>query len=814
MYNSNKMKKKSILLYALLLVVIASAVMLKARTIYLPEAITSDWSAQWIWLDEDGPENSWVAFRREVSWWWLPKKATARIAADTKYWLWINGELVVFEGGLVGRPSQNRPWDRQPQIWNLDSEHKPSNTWYQEVDIKPYLKRGKNTIAALVWHWDRETHKGVHIASGKGGFLFQAELGRQQLISDSSWKVKLHPAYSQEHIDIGRNLVAYPVVFDARENMDDWTSRAWQNKGYDDSGWENAVEKGIPPVAPWHELELNRVPLLTNHGLQNYNNYPSSDFPFIADGKEIHTILPFNKQVNPFLEIEAEEGLEILITTDNRHNRITAKYTTRKGRQSFETYSWMNGHKIIYHIPEGVKVHALKYRWMSVGEMAGSFECDDPFLNRLWEMGRNTLFVCARDNFMDCPDRERALWIGDVADQASYLFHTMDHAGRELLRQSIYTTLNFRDGKVFGSLGPLRVRELPSQSLQFISQVIWEYYLNTADIETLRFAYTPAKAYLTLWRINEVGLPVRNSPGDDSWNWFDWGEENTVDKEVILTSLYFMALTSMREMAIELGETDDLPWYETRMHSIRKAFNEYYWQDEFYSSNPKLFEDDRANALAIISGLADKGQYGQIVQRVLIPNHFCSPHFEWMVNEAMFQAGYKREALNRMIKRYTPQVETPWLTTLYERFPTGGTYNHAWNAPNTILSRRIAGINPRMPGWTEYYVMPDPNHLKKIHQVVPTVKGNIDFKLQRNNENSVIELHSPEGTTAILGIPVCLGQIKSVVVNNRMVYENYTHIRDVRGVSFYGRNDTHLQFMVSPGNWKFEAVHHKVLNNN
>lgn len=807
------MKKKYCHIIAYLLVIMTSVVILAACKTVSSEYKTPEWSAQWIWLDDDGPENSWVAFRREVSISRVPKKVTALIASDTKYWLWINGQLVVFEGGLIGRPSQYEPWDRQPDMQNLDPEHKPSNTWYEEVDIKSYLKPGKNTIAVLVWHWARETHKGVHIASGKGGLLFQADIGRQRLISDSLWKVQLHPAYSPDYVDVGRNLVTYPVIYDARLAMDDWTEMAWQTKDFVDSGWKNAVEKGIPPVAPWHKLELNRVPQLTNHELQNYAHYPSSEFPFVSDGNEIQCVLPFNKQVNPYLEVEADEGLDILITTDNRHNRITAKYTTRKGRQSFETYSWMNGHKIIYHIPEGVKVHDLKYRWMSVGEMAGSFECDDPFLNRLWDMGRNTLFVCARDNFMDCPDRERALWIGDVADQASYLFHTMDNAGRKLLRQSIYTTLNFREGNVFGGLGPMRVRELPSQSLQFISQGIWEYYINTGDLETLRFAYAPVKEYLKLWNINSDGLPVRSHRHYDSWNWFDWGKENTVDKEVVLTSIYYMALTSMRKMAVELDKSEDIQWLDNRIISIRNAFSDNFWQDGFYSSDSEQFEDDRANALAILSGLADADQFGRIVERVLIPNHFCSPHFEWMVNEAMIKAGYSREALERMKKRYASQVETPWLTTLYERFPKGGTYNHAWNAPNAIMSKHLAGIITSKPGWTEYVVMPNPVHLKKIHQVVPSVKGIIDFKMHRDNERTVINLQSPEGTTAVLGIPTCLGQVRTVSVNDKVVYDNHTHVRNIRGVSYDGRNDAHLKFLVSPGSWKFEAVHHKVLNN-
>ena len=88
---------------------------------------------------------------------------------------------------------------------------------------------------------------------------------------------------------------------------------------------------------------------------------------------------------------------------------------------------------------------------------------------------------------MDTPDRERGLWIGDVADQASYLFYSMDKPGRDLLKKAIKVTLAFSDSEtgIFAGLGPGRFRELPAQSLQFIEQGIWHYYYNTGDRETL-----------------------------------------------------------------------------------------------------------------------------------------------------------------------------------------------------------------------------------------------------------------------------------------------------------------------------------------
>ena len=68
----------------------------------------------------------------------VPRTLTAHIAADSKYWLWINGRMVVFEGGLKRGPS-------------------PYDTYYDSVEIAPYLTSGENTIAVLVWHFGKNS---------------------------------------------------------------------------------------------------------------------------------------------------------------------------------------------------------------------------------------------------------------------------------------------------------------------------------------------------------------------------------------------------------------------------------------------------------------------------------------------------------------------------------------------------------------------------------------------------------------------------------------------------------------------------------
>jgi len=759
------------------------------------------WDAQWIWQAEDGPTNSWVAFRREIKIAQVPATVIANISADSKYWMWINGELVVVEGSVARGPSPSKPWKRIKEMWDLPPERKPSNSWYEEVDITKYLKPGENTIAVLVWYWGKETHKGTHIDSGKGGFIFQADFNGKKLVSDQSWTVKADPAYALNDCDAGKNLVQFNVRYDARNEMGDWTS-----SDFSDAGWKAATEKGIPPVAPWYNLEKNYVPALVNHGLKDYENYPASKFPFVSTGETIICELPFNKQITPYLEVECDAGVEIHVTTDNSRNAINGFYTTKKGKQSFESYSWMNGHTVNYEIPAGVKVLGLKYRWMSVGDItAGSFACSDPFYERLWWMGRNTLFVCARDNFMDCPDRERALWIGDVADQASYLFYCMDEAGRQLLKKAIRITMAYSHEGVYGALGPLRLRELPTQSLQFVDQGIWQYYLNTGDEETLRYAYPYVRDYLDLWTMGDNGLSKRHKRSMDSWSWSDWGEKGTVDDKVILDSLYFMALNRAKKIALELGEQQDIAWYDERIQTLEKGFNNTYWTGKYYSSKPGTFQDDRANALAILSGLADPDKYDSIVENVLIPNQFCSPHFEWMVEDAMCQAGYYDAALKRMKERYQSQVDRKDLTTLYEKFPNGGSYNHAWNAPNTILAKHIAGIAPIQPGWSAYQVLPNMEHFTTLKQVVPSVKGDITVDLQQQEGAFGLELNSPADTVAIIGIPKSIGKIAQVQVNGSTVWKKGKFVGDVPGIRWNGEDEKYLKFSVAPGTWTITA---------
>ena len=131
------------------IVCVAAGILLAATALSARETA---WKARWIGKQEYRSEtNSWLAFKKKVTVAEVPEVMTARIAADSKYWLWINDSLVVFEGGLKRGPA-------------------PGDTYYDEVDIAPFLRKGENCISVLVWYFGRNGFS--HAGSGLAGLLF------------------------------------------------------------------------------------------------------------------------------------------------------------------------------------------------------------------------------------------------------------------------------------------------------------------------------------------------------------------------------------------------------------------------------------------------------------------------------------------------------------------------------------------------------------------------------------------------------------------------------------------------------------------
>lgn len=673
------------------------------------------------------PANLWTCYRKGFTMAERPTSAVARIAVDSKYWLWVNGRLVVREGGLKRGPN-------------------PQDTYFDAVDLAPHLQQGDNTIAVLAWYWGKDGFS--HKSSGQAGLLFELEAGANRVLSDSTWRMLRHPAFGEASRKPNFRLAESSVYFDARRDQPGWTEPA-----FDDRAWAFARAFGCPPVGPWHRLWPREIPQWKDGGLRAYEN--AGAWPDVSDGRPISAALPYNAQVTPWLKVVAPAGQFIRVGTDNPANEVVAEYVTREGEQEFETPAWMNGHRVVYEIPAGIRILGLQYRETGFDtEFVGRFNCDDAFLESLWTKCARTLYVNMRDNFFDCPDRERAQWWGDLVIQLGQVFYTFDARAHALVRKGMYNLCQWqRPSKTLFSPIPAGNwdKELPQQMLASVGVYgFWTYYLNTGDRRTLADVYPHVRDYLSIWQTDADGLVVHRS-GENGWDWADWGEN--VDIRVLDQAWFCLALEGAARMADELEQPGEAAAYRRRREAVIAAANRIFWTGSAYRDPAyRGATDDRAQGLAVVSGLAGPDRYAAI-KAVLAQEFHASPYLEKYILESLFLMGDPAAAQARLRKRYQEMVDSE-TSTLWELFGRGGTLNHAWTGgPLTLMFQYMAGIAPTSPGFATYEVRPQMGALTHIRAVVPTVRGRLAVELRREPDRFTAKLDSPAGTKARVHLP-------------------------------------------------------------
>ncbi len=705
----------------------------------------TDWQAKWIWDEENlTKKNVWMCFCKTIMIESIPDSLIANISADSKYWLYINGETVVFEGSVKRGPAKN-------------------SGYYDSIDIAPYLKEGQNVICAQVWFWDNETSYS-YCGSGQGGFIFEAVNEEISIVSDSSWKVKRNNAFVDSSLyPPNYRLPEYSIYYDAREEMSDWL-----NVAADAADWENATEYAVGGEGAYGKLYPRGIPFLKDYGLKEYENSEQYENYTVKRlfGEKITVDIPYNAQITPYLKIVAPAGKKIRITTENTLiGAVSTTYITKEGEQEFEAAGWFNGEHITYKIPKGVTVLSLKYRETGYDcAFSGDFKCDDEFLNSLWQKSLRTLYVTMRDNFMDCPDRERAQWWGDVTSEMIMTMYSMDSNSYLLYQKGVEAMLShIDDTKVLQTVVPINgdYFELPVQQLAGIVG-FYTYYEYTGDKTFVEKVYDASLDYLKLWEIGDNGLVVHRS---GSWDWPDWGSK--ADMTAIENAWVYYALSATEKMAQLLDKEDDVAFIAERKEIIKNGYAAL-WTEHGFKSNDVNNCDDRANALAVLTGLASEDQY-EIIANVLINTQNASPYMEYYVLEALCEMGKYEAAKDRIKDRYDGMMSEDY-STLWEFWDSWrGTKNHAWSGgPLVIMSKHFAGITPVEAGYEKVEINPQYAMFDNISCVVPSVKGLIRIDCEKTSDEYVIDLMLPDDMSTVLYIP----DNAVVSVNSEIYYQN------------------------------------------
>ena len=712
------------------------------------DEIPVEWHGKYIWNDET-ENDTWTYFRKKLN---IENEnfgnVVAQIAVDSKYWLYINGEMVIREGAEKRGQTEN-------------------SIYYDEIDLTQYLKKGENTIAILAWYWGDTSYS--YNPSGKPGMLFQAKVGDGYIISDETWKVSHALGFENDYNIPNYRLAEYNIYYDANK-----TEENWYKPEFDDKNWQTPLIVGNAGDAPWGEMIKRDIPQFKNWDLKEYDNMSKYENYTTASDEVIEMTLKYNAQLTPYLKIETTSGKKITIKTDQYEDingdSLMCTYITKDGVQEFESPGWINGEKVYYQIPAGVKVIKLAYRETGYDtEMNGNFESNDEFFNKLWKMASRTLYVNMRDTYMDCPNRERAQWWGDVTIDMMEAMYALDTKSYSLYEKGLKTLKGWSKDGVLQTVTPISAETmfLPIQMLSGVNS-IYEYYLYSGNKQSLEEIYPYIKEFVDLWVYNETDKKYNLKPlYAPIWEWGD--SAGSIDYDLEENMWYYYALCSMSKMASVLNKEEDAKMYNDKKEQLSVILNEL-WTENGYKSANCDFIDERVNAVAVISGLADETKY-EVITNMFETDYQTSSCMEKYVLEALCEMGKIEEAQKRIKDRYNEMVNSEKAcSTLWENWDYSiSSKNHAWSGgPLIIMSKYFAGIQPLEKGYDKILIKPQFGELSKIFSNTTTVKGDISLEAEKLEEALKLKVKIP--SKACIAVEKMSEDVE-ILINDKKIYK-------------------------------------------
>ncbi len=742
-----------------------------------------------------------VAFRKSFDLAKGPSEATLQVFADARYLLWINGQYVTRGPGRF----------------------EPAGPEYDSIEVAFYLNAGKNTVTVLV---------GGRVSNGKTrwrplGLTARLVSGRRILTkTDATWRWSADTRYRRLLVDWA-NL--YDIA-DARVEDGDWTQ-----PGYDDSKWKfaqvvaknqkplttkttvdgRAVTLTVDPIGAswWGPLTKRRTPMLRETTVVPVWE---SRFPLtLSAGEKVKFRFPHLVLAATRFEVEASSGSEITFS-----HMPQARYVCRAGIQSFVT---TDSHAIFEGAIE-VKSGSVTFRKVEFSELLypferfGSFQCDDPLLNRLWTTCVRGLEVTSEDAYVDCTDRERVEWMDtdppafDVTrvamagpTQSGGKYYSDPRLLETMLRRTALTLQP--DGWVKAHTCSDRFdihAKMEDRACDWVEGAR-RYVESSGKTGVIREIW-PAIATQMEYFLSRIG-PRGLVCGRD---WTVWG--NPVGYQTCegttLNAFVCRALADAAFLGQRIGKTKDASRFAKASRALSTAINSVLWNEHegtYYGGHydlatAKAATDYRPLTLRVTDGLIEPTRHAALfaLDQGIVPpdrrartvaylmahppheNDIMQYYYFWKQQYALDREVADRDVLDTMRREWKDMANSPFEAT-FEGLHSWGSQAHGYGMfPAYFLSSYVLGV--RRQG-TIILIEPRLAGLSKASGVVVTEWGPVSVRWSRDGGLGKYEITVPEGTEAVLRLPA-----------------SSATIRNMRGFSFKPRGRW-LEMRLEPGTY-------------
>jgi len=379
-------------------------------------------------------------------------------------------------------------------------------------------------------------------------------------------------------------------------------------------------------------------------------------------------------------------------------------------------------------------------------EKKGSFRCDDPVINQIWDVADYTLRLNAREGFFDGLKRDRWIWGGDAYQSYFVNYYLMND--KDIVR---------RTQRMLRGENPvtMHINTISDYTFYWIA-AMWEYYFHTGDREIVASIYNDMRSLLAFAesRLSEDGLYERLR-GD--WVFVDWADNFDKDagpicaEQMLLCRAYECAASCAKLMNDEKNES----YYLERAKDVRAKINTLYWDeeknafvDEYKTGNRNVTR--HANIFALLYDLTDEARKEKIIKHVIKNENvpaIVTPYFRFFELAAMcdigdfsyvldslrsYWGGMIKEGATAFWEKYEPEQNGAEHYKMYGR-PYGKSLCHAWGgtSPIYILGKYLLGVKPTSVDFETYDVRPFTADLGigAFCGKVPTQKGDIEVSV-------------------------------------------------------------------------------------
>ncbi len=736
------------------------------------------WNASWIEVPDESSNNYGVyLFRKSITLAARPESFRIHVSADNRYKLFVNEKLV-----SLG------PARGDLEHWNFET-----------LDIAPFLRDGKNIIAARVWNEGEWRAEGQ--ISLRTGFILLGDGPAQILNTNKDWKCICDSSYRALPFVTPTYYVAGPgELVNTKGDLADWLTQ-----DYDDNSWKNAriimagIPKNIiggygtvsgwllvPSLLPQMEMKPQSLVRVSNSsGIRLPSDFPSTKTSLTVPSHSTATILfdqTFLTNAYPTLVFSGGNGGTVSMSYAEA---LYTKYPSKGNRNETEGKLFI-GRKdsIISNGKSGQIYTTLTFRTfrylqlrittkddpLSIEDIYGTatgypfqmnakLESDDPELSKILETGWRTARLCAMETYMDCPYYEQLQYIGDTRIQA--LISLYNSGDERLLRNAMNEMDNSRrpEGVTLSRHPSFTPQYIPTFSLWYIG-MLHDYMMYGRDSIYLKNKLSGERQIMNYFR--NYQSPDGSVKGVPYWMFTDWVETKDWNSGVGpvgrdgSSSLIDLQLLWAYQLASDLESRYGLKIYAVLYNKyadqLKKMIRMKYWDGrrKLFADRPEkdLFSQ-HANALAILTGMVDNTGGAALAKQILSDTTLApaSIYFKFYLHMALVKAGLGNEYLN-WLGLWRENIKMG-MTTWAEIPDINNTRSdcHAWgSSPNIEFFRTILGIESDAPGFAKVKIQPHLGVLKKIQGEIPHPNGKIEARYLFDNGKWKIQINLPSKT--------------------------------------------------------------------